>query len=161
MALPRRLVALVFGFLYGLAGVVLVGVTTYLSIVVAVQGSPLAGDGRLLLQCGLFVLPFGLIVALGWLTRRHTGTLLASALCSAIAGISYDVTYIMMVGAEQIHSFPNGGTPPISWRFDAGLQFAREHLVSDNLYYLVLAATAGAILGTLGRWIGKRRLQSA
>ena len=159
MTLPRGLVALVYSFLYGLAGAVLVGVATYLSIVV---GSPQPGDpgnSHLFLQCGLFLLPFGLVVAFGWLARRHTGKLRASVLCGAIASVSYDVTYIIMIGAWQIHPFPNGGTPPVSWNLVAGLHFAWVHLFPDNLYYLTLAAISGAILGALGGWLGKRRPQ--
>ena len=123
------------------------------------QGSPLTGDSSMFLECGLFVLPFGLVVAFGWLARRQTGTLRASVLCGAIASISSEVILVTMIGAERIHSFPTGGIPAISWSFDlvAGLQFAREHLLPDNATYLVLAAAAGAILGSLGGWIGKRR----
>ncbi len=163
MTLSRGSVALVYGFLYGLAGAVLVGTATYLSIITSMQGSPLTGDSQVFLQCGLFLLQFGLIVAFGWLARRHTGMLHASVLCGAIASISYDVTYVVMTGAKQIHAFSNGTTasPAIYWTFDlaAGLQFAWEHLLPDNLYYLVLAALSGAILGALGGWIGKQRLQ--
>lgn len=161
MVLPRGPVALFYGFLYGFAGAVLVGVVTYLSIVTPAQVSPQpgdTGDSRLFLQCGLTLLPFGLVVASGWLAWRHTGMLRASALCGAVAGISYDVTYVIMIGAAQLHvSQTTPHSVYTSFNLIAGLRFARDHLLPENLRYLVLAATAGAILGALGRCMGKRR----
>jgi hypothetical protein len=59
-----------------------------------------------------------------------------------IAGISYDVTLVRLIGAVQVHSFPPSPSraQDVSRSLDlvAGLHFAKGYLLPDNLMDLVL-----------------------
>jgi hypothetical protein len=82
MVLPQRWAALFYGFLYGLAGSLLVGGVIYLAIATAVLGSPLTGDSRPFLQSGLFVLPFAL--SLLWDGLHDTILVLCAQVCCVV-----------------------------------------------------------------------------